>query len=125
MALNCLGVDLGDNERHFGIHAERARIIDDNGACLHRRRCKGLACRASRKERDVNAVERILRRFLHRIRLAHKVDFLACTARGSEKTKLCKRELALLDEVQKLLPDSSRSAKNGDVILFHKHFSFP
>ena len=63
VAVERVGVDLGDDQRHVVVHAPVAGVVDDHGAGLDQaRRPLGADRTAGRGEDDVEALDRVLAR---------------------------------------------------------------
>ena len=122
MCSNRFRIDLWYDKRNFRVHAERARIIDDNRTSLHGSRSKCLAGCAAGKECNLYILEGIIGCFLNRIILAHKLYDFACRTLGSQKLQIGKRKITLLDQVQEFLSYGTRGAKDCYIIFLHEKF---
>ena len=107
------GVDLRHDERHLRVHAPGGAVVDDDRAA---RRGDGgplfggLASR--RKERDVNALERIFADRLHRYLFTVEDDLFARGARRGERYKLGDGEFTLFQRVEHFAPDEPRRSEH-------------
>ena len=117
-------VDLRNDERDFRIHAEGARVVDDDGTGLDGCRSELLAGSAAGEQSNLNVLEGLVRRLLNRVLLAHELDLLASAALRGEHLEVGKGEIALLDEVEEFLADGARCAKDCYIVLLHVHRSF-
>ena len=83
------GVDLGDHQRHIGIHPEGRGIVDHDRAGLHRdrRELPGNAA-AGGKQRDVDAVKGVLVELLDQDPLPAEVDGVARRAGAGQRLEL-------------------------------------
>ena len=115
-----LGVNLRHNQRHFGVHTEGAGVINNNGTSLYSVGSKLLGNAATCEQSNINALERVLGSLLHSIYFAHKFNLLACAALGSQQMQFCKWEVSFFNQLQKFSTNSTGSAQNSNVILFHK-----
>ena len=78
MLFDVLGIYLRYNQGNTLVHAEKRRIINNYRTRLYRAGRKLLGNRApGRRKHQFNALERIVRQFLDRKRIAHEFDFLA------------------------------------------------
>ena len=114
-------VDLRDDERHFGVHAERARSCqsrprppDGGGRELS-------AARAARREEgDVNALETVFASAVRRgAACPENVSRRPADRSEASRRRDCERKFARFQQVQKLGSDGSGRAGNGDVISSH------
>jgi len=117
----CSGVHLRHDERHFGIHAERAGIIHDDCPGLRGERRKLPRNGTARAEqRDVHALECVLGQLLHRDVLAEIRQPLAGRARGREQREFAERKLPLFERLYHFDSDGSGGSDNGDMqVLAH------
>jgi hypothetical protein len=108
-------VDLGDDQRHVRIHAERVRLVDHGRAGLddHRRVLFRLGG-AGRAERDLDALERRGLDPLDRDRLAAEGHGLADRALRGERAQLAHRELSLLEDPERGLPRRAGGSDHRD-----------
>ena len=97
-----LGIDLGNDQRHFRIHTEGAGVIDDNCAGFHGDGGKILGDAAACEEGDVDAVKGIFFGFLHYIFFTAYRKFGPRAAGRCQKTQFRKGEIAFLNQFQKL-----------------------
>jgi hypothetical protein len=112
---DAVGVDLGDHQRHVRIHAESGRIIDNDGAGLHRdgRKLPGNAT-ARREQRDIDAFERVFVKLFDHDFLAAEVDRLACRPRARQRFELADAKCALVHGGDEFGADSAGHAGNGN-----------
>ena len=114
------GVNLRHNQRHLGIHTEGAGVVDNNGTSFHSVRSELLGNAATSEQSDINTLEGVFGSLLYSICFTHKFNLLACAALGSQQTQFCKWEISFFDKLQKFSTNSTGSAQNSNVILFHK-----
>src|SRR5690606_7378210 len=118
-------VDLGHDERHRGVHAESRRVVDDDRAALDGDRREFARRGAARgEEREVHAVEALLRQLLDGQRLAAERHRLSGRARRREEPELRQRELALLETTDDLDADGAGRADDRDDGFTGIHRSF-
>ena len=93
-----IGIDLGHDERHVRIHAERRGVVDDDGTCLEGMRDVLLAHRAAgRGQDDVDPCEGVCRQFLNRQRVAFERHGFAGGTRRGQQTQLVQRKIAFVE----------------------------
>ena len=81
--LNVIGIDLGHDQRHLGIHAEGVAVIDYDGAALDGLRQQLLGdIVAGGAEYDVAALKGLGASLLNHNLLAAELNGLACRARA-------------------------------------------
>ena len=96
MAIDGLGIHLGHDQRHFGIHPPIAAFVDHHAAALDGPGSEvagHLVGRAA--DGQVDAVESRRRELFDRIRPAGELDRLAGRAAGGQKLDVLERKLAL------------------------------
>ena len=100
-----VGVDLGHDERHAGVHAEHARLVDDGGAggdgLRHVLRAHGAA---GGEEDEVDAVERAGAELLHLDLGPLERQPAAGRARAGQQAQLADGEAALLEDARTVPP---------------------
>ena len=111
-----VGVDLGDDERHVGIHAEGRGVVDDERAR------GGGTRRPLERERvvdvdddEVEAVEAVVAQHLAHDLAAHERQAAAERTLRGEGAQLRHRERALLEDAQHLLADETGRADHADL----------
>ena len=111
---DAVSVDLGDHQRHVRIHPEGRGIVDHDGAGLHCdwRVLSGNAA-ASRKQRDVDAMEGVRGQLLDKNPLAAEVDGLAGRAGARQRLELADAEIALVHGGDEFGADSAGYTDNG------------
>ena len=122
VAGNGVRVDLRHHERHVGIHAPAARIVDHHRAGSRHDGGKvlgGASTRGEQRNVHVQVFKRGVGQLADGIRLAHERDLCPGAALGGKEKILGNRELALFQHLQKLSADHTRCAHNGNSILFH------
>ena len=113
-----VGVDLGHHERHAGVLAEHARLVDDGGAGGDGLRHELLAHGAAGGEEDeVDAVERAGAELLHLDVGAVERQLAAGGARAGEEPELPDGEAALLEDRAHGAADDAGRAGDGDGVL--------
>jgi len=91
-----VGVDLGHDQRHAGVHAPGAGVVDDDGAGAGGDGAVLAADRGGRAgEDDVDAGERLGAQRLDGVLFAGEVDGFAGAARGGEEFDAAQGELVL------------------------------
>src|SRR3954452_21894737 len=115
VALERLGVHLGDDERHVVVHAPARRVVDYHGARLRKAR-RPLAGRAApgREQRDVEALDRVLTESLYDQLLLPEVDLPAGRALGRERHHFVGRERPLAHDAEHRGADSAGRTHHGD-----------
>ena len=109
-------IDVRDDQRHIGLHAECRRVVDDRGACGDRNwRPLTRACRASGEDRDVDTLKGLGRHGLHRQLLALERHLRASAALRREQHELVDRQRALLEHLQHGAADRAGRTKDGDL----------
>ena len=92
---SCFGIDLGDHERDFGVHAPVARLVNNNAAGLFGPGDKILGHGVGRAANcQVDTVEDLWREFLDRVGLATEFDCAASRSGRSEEADVLVRKLA-------------------------------
>ena len=115
-----VGVNLGDDQRNILVHAERAGVVHHDGTCGH----DGLAhllgnAGACREQRDVDALERLGRHFLHDqiaswdLAAAAEGDGLAGRPGARQGAHLCSREIEIVQDVHEFLAHGARRTCHG------------
>ena len=110
-----VGVHLGHDERHVGLHAEGRGIVDDDGAT--RRGGARDAARdggTCREECEVDAAQAVHGELLDGERAAAEMQSAPGGAAGGEQAQRAEREAALLEAVDELGPDRARGADDRD-----------
>ena len=96
-----VGVDLGHHERHVGVLAEHARLVDDGGAGRHGLRHELLADRAAGgEEGEVDAGERAGAELLHFQLGPLERQPAPGGARAGQQAQLADGEAALLEDAR-------------------------
>lgn len=110
-----LGVDLGDDERHLGVHPVRGAVVHDDGAAGDGRgRVDAADAPSGAEERDVDPVEGPgLREVLDGVVAVLEGDAPAGGALAGEEAEAAVGEVAGGDDAQELLPDGARGAHDG------------
>ena len=114
-------VHLGNHQGHILIHAERARVIDHDGArgnhsLAHRLGNVG----ACGEQRNIDALERLGGHFLHskltcgNVAAALEGKLLASRARRRERAHLACREVQVMQDLQELISHSARRTGNSN-----------
>ena len=116
-----LGVDLGHDQRHVGVHPEGARLVDDDAAARHRlgREARRGRC-AGREQRQVEALERVGGQLPHLELAAGEGHPPAGGAGRRERRHLGGREAALGQHLEHDRPDRAGGADNGDAGARHR-----
>ena len=120
MPLDVIGIDLGHDQRHLGIHAEGVAVVDHNGAALD-----GLGQQflgdivAGSAEYDVAALKGLGASLLNHNLLAAELDGLARRACARQQLELTDRKLLLVEALEHLGAHGSRRAQNSNRVLFH------
>ena len=108
-----VGIDVGDDERDVGLHAERGRVVDDR--CARGDRDGGPLARTrgtGREDRHVDTGEGLGRDGLHR-QLSTLEDHLrAGAALRREQHQLVDRQRALLEHLQHRAADGAGRAED-------------
>ena len=104
MELDVFRVHFRDNERDVRIHAEEARVVDDDGTCVNSDRSEflGNAC-ACRREHEVNVLEGVLASQFNLELFALETVFAANAAFGGEKFQVLKRKVTLFKNLEEFL----------------------
>ena len=110
-----LRVDLGDDERHLGIHPERGAVVDDDGAAGD---CRGPVlpadAPAGAEQRDVDAVERPRgREVLDGVLAVLKGEALPRGPLAGEEAEAAVGEVPVRDDAEELLAHRARGAHDG------------
>lgn len=107
-----LGIDLGDDERHLGVHPEGGAVVHDDGAAGDGRGSVGAADPAAgAEERDVHPVERARRgEVLDGVLLALEREALPRGALAGEEAEAPVGEAPGGDDAEELLADGARRA---------------
>jgi hypothetical protein len=110
-----LRVDLGDDERHLGVHPERRAVVHDDGAAGDGRGAVLTAdTPAGAEERDVDAVERPGRgEVLHGVLPVLEVEALPCGPLAGEESEAAVGEVPVGDDAEELLPDGAGGTDDG------------
>jgi hypothetical protein len=108
-------VDLAHDERHVGVHAPGAGVVDDDGARLGEAgRVRAAAGRPGREEGDVDAAELGRGDILDGHGLAAEHHVRSGRAGRRERPELAHREPALLENVDHRAADLAGGADDGD-----------
>ena len=122
VAFQVVGVDLRDDQRHRGVHPPRRRVVDHGGAALRgfrRERLGGVAART--EQGDVDAVERVGRRFADDMLRATDVDGSPYRARRGEEPQFSDRKTALLEHPDHRAADDAGGSDDRDGEGFRVH----
>src|SRR5688500_13563972 len=113
-----VGVNLRDDERHLGVHAIGARVIDHEAAvalCDWRVETRSLA-RRGEEDDVVFGSEALLGGLFDRDRFAAELHRLSGRTRRGEQAQALDRDFALLEQFQELAADNAGAADHGDVV---------
>jgi len=117
-------VNLGHHQRHVGFHAERARLVDDDGAGLHGlRRVLARLLRAGREQGDVDALEGVWADYFDGDLLAPESDRLAEGALRGEHPEARDGEIPLRQQLESRLSDGAGDADHGHAISLRHDYS--
>ena len=120
MPLDIVGIDLGHDQRHLGIHTEGMAVVDHDGAALDGLRQQLLGdIVAGSAEHDVAALKGLGASFLNHDLLAAELNGLARGACTCQQLELADRELLLVEALEHLGAHGSRRAQNSNRVLFH------
>jgi len=110
-----LRVDLGDNERHLGVHPERGAVVHDDGAAGDGRGTVLPAdAPAGAEERDVDAVEGPRRgEVLDGVLAVLEGEALPRGALAGQEAEAAVGEVPVRDDAEELLADRARGAHDG------------
>jgi hypothetical protein len=110
-----LRVDLGDDERHLGVHPERRAIVHHDGAAGDGGGAVLTAdTPAGAEERDIDAVERPGRgEVLHGVLPVLEGDALPGGPLAGEEAEAAVGEVPVGDDAEELLPDGAGGADDG------------
>ena len=120
MPFDIVGIDLGHDQRHLGIHAEGVAVVDHDGAALN-----GLGQQllsdvvAGSAEHDVAALKGLGASLFNHNLLAAELNGLARRARARQQLELTDRKLLLVEALEHLGAHGSRRAQNSNRVLFH------
>ena len=109
-----LGIALGNNQRHVGVHAEGTAVVDHHTAMLR----DGLGeilrgATAGRYKGHIDVLEVIVMlQELHFVLLTTELIFTAGAALRAEENQLVNREIALSQNAQELLSYGTACANN-------------
>jgi hypothetical protein len=111
-----VAVDFGHHERRFRIHAERAGVVDQDGAALPDEGCElpGHG-RAGTGQHEIDPVEALGARRLDLDALAAERHATAGGPGGCQRSKRGHRKISLLENGQDFLPHDACRSKNGNV----------
>ena len=120
MPLDVVGVDLGHDQRHLGVHAEGMAVVDHDGAALDGFGQQLLGdIVAGSAEYDVAALKGLGASLLNHNLLAAELDGLARRACARQQLELTDRKLLLVEALEHLGAHGSRRAQNSNRVLFH------
>ena len=120
MLLCVLGVDLGDDQRHIGVHTEGGGVIHKDGAGRDNGGRKLLGNGISRSaEDDVHAGECLVACQLHGELLALEGQLLADGALARQDMKLLDGEFPLCQDFHHFSAHSAGGAEDRNLVLFH------
>ena len=120
MPLDIVGIDLGHDQRHLGIHAEGMAVVDHDSAALY-----GLGQQflgdivAGSAKHDVTALKGLGASLFDHNLLAAELDGFARRTRARQQLELTDRELLLVKALEHLGAHGSRRAQNSNRVLFH------
>ena len=120
MPLDIVGIDLGHDQRHLGIHTEGMAVVDHDGAALD-----GLGQQLLRdivtggSKHNVAALKGLGASLFDHDLLATELDGLARRTRARQQLELANRELLLVEALEHLGAHGSRRAQNSNRVLFH------
>ena len=118
--LDVVGIDLGHDQRHLGIHSKGVAVVDHDGAALD-----GLGQQLLRNvvaggsKHDVAALKGLGASFLNHDLLAAELDGLARRTHARQQLELANRKLLLVEAIEHLGAHGSRRAQNSNRVLFH------
>ena len=113
---NVVGVDLGHNQGHIDLHAERAGVVDHDGSGSRDGSAELLGNGGARAEQgDVHALERIFGHLFDRDGFAVELERFADGTSGGEKFQVFDGEIALLKCKKHLDTYGTRGARDRDV----------
>ncbi len=117
-----LGVDLGDDEGHGGIHTESGRVIDGDGSGLGSEGAEFFGdAAAGGEEGDVDAGKAGFCEFLNGDGPALEGHGFTGGARGSEEAQFLHGEFALIETVEKFDADGTSGTNNRDYGVRQRH----
>ncbi len=113
-----LGVDLGHDQRHVGVHPPVRRVVDHDRAGLGRARAVlGRHLGARRAQHDVDALEVEFRQVLDfQDRFVAERRLLADRTGGSQRNNVIGREISLGQDLQHFATDIAGRADDGDSV---------
>lgn len=120
MPLDVVGIDLGHDQRHLGIHAEGMAVVDHDGAALD-----GLGQQLLRNivagsaKHNVTALKGLGASLFDHDLLAAELDGFTRGACTCQQLELANRELLLVEALEHLGAHGSRRAQNSNRVLFH------
>ena len=115
-SLERLGIDLRDRQRHVGVHAEGAGVVDAHRAVRSR-----LGDERSRHgtpgadERHIDPAQEVQRQLAHLVRLASEGHGGARGPRGGERQQLVDGEATLLEGADHLPADGPGGTDDSDL----------
>src|SRR6476620_1963076 len=123
VALEGVGVDLGDDQRHVVVHAPVAGVVHDRRAGLdHLRGPLGADRAAGRGEDEVEALDRLVADRVHAQHLAAELDRLAGRALGGQRPQLGDREPATGEQLDDRSADETRRAQHSNPVSVAGHW---
>ena len=122
--LDVLGVDLGDHERHLGVEAEGARVVDDRYAALGGvgKELPGDVVVGGAEE-EVEPLEGLGRGLDDLDFFTAELELAPGAPGRAEEAKLRDGEAPLLENDAHLFADGARGAENADLELLHDGLS--
>ena len=116
-----LGVNLGNDQRHLGIHTESRGVIHKHSACGLDSGSKTLSdIVLGSAQDDVHALKSGVASFLNGDFLALEHQSLAGTAAACQRDQLAHGEVALLQNLDHFLTYGAGSTENSNGIGLHK-----
>ena len=120
MLSGVLGVDFRNDQRHIGVHAERAGVVHKHGPRLDDGRRKPLGDVVLRRaQHDVHALEGLIAGQLHGDVLSLPGQQLPHGPFRRQQVQLRHREIPLRQDLHHLTAHRTGGAQDRNFILFH------